>query len=268
MAFHFFSPPPQAAGPLRAGPVAVIAWPLRLVLRAWLLVLLAWLGVLSLAWNAVAPLLRLVLPARWGRVVGRAGISGVYRVYWACARWSGLMRMDAQSLDVLRHEPGGLVIVANHPSMLDAMMIAARLPRSVCVMKASLMRNPFLAAGARLAGYVVNEDTRPMVRAAVECLREDAQLIIFPEGTRSLGPRRMHGFTRVVSVMARQANVPIQAVVIETDSPYLSKGWPLWRLPPLPIVFRARLGERFEPSADHDALTERMEAYFRRELGQ
>ena len=61
--------------------------------------------------------------------------------------------------------------------------------------------------------------------------------------------------------------MPIQTVVIETDSPYLGKGWPLWKLPPIPIVFRARLGERFAPGQDPDELSARMEQYFHRELG-
>jgi hypothetical protein len=55
--------------------------------------------------------------------------------------------------------------------------------------------------------------------------------------------------------------VPIQTVPIETDSPYAGKGWPLWCLPPLPVVFRVRLGERFapEPGTDHEALRQRLE---------
>jgi hypothetical protein len=58
--------------------------------------------------------------------------------------------------------------------------------------------------------------------------------------------------------------LPIQTVVIETDSPYLGKGWPLWKLPPVPVVFRARLGERFEPGTMPEQLSARMEEYFRR----
>lgn len=242
------------------------AGPLRLLLGAWLLVLLAWLGVISLAWNLVAFVLKFVLRGRLARRVGCAGIAYGYRFYWACARASGLMRLEAESLDALRDVPGGLVIAANHPSLLDALMIVARLPRSACIMKGSLMRNPFLGAGAGLAGYVPNESTRTMVRTSVERLHEGCQLVVFPEGTRSPSPRRLHPFSRSIPLIAQRARVPIQTVVIETDSPYLAKGWPLWKLPPIPIVFRARLGERFEPSADAEQLASALEAYFRQEL--
>jgi 1-acyl-sn-glycerol-3-phosphate acyltransferase len=242
------------------------AWPVRVLLTAWLLVLLAWLGVISLTWNSIAFLLKFVLRGGTARRVGRAGIAYGYRFYWACARASGLMRLEAESLDVLRDAPGGLIIAANHPSLLDALMIIARLPRSACIMKGALMRNPFLGAGAGLAGYVVNDSTRTMIRTSGERLDEGCQLVVFPEGTRSPAPGQIHCFSRSIALIAQRARVPIQAVVIETDSPYLGKGWPLWKLPPVPILFRARLGERFEPGDDPEQLSARMEEYFRREL--
>jgi 1-acyl-sn-glycerol-3-phosphate acyltransferase len=124
------------------------------------------LGVFSLTWNLVAPLLGLVLPrARAGRI-GRAGVSFVYRACWASAERLGLMEIDSSALDALRDEPGGLIVAANHPSMLDALIVVARLPRGVCVMKAELLRNVFLGGGARLAQYIRNDVGRGMVRDA------------------------------------------------------------------------------------------------------
>ena len=246
-------------------PEARPMWPVRMLLTGWLFVLLAWLGILSIPWNAAAVVLRLFDGPRMRRV-GQTVISRVYCFYWQCARWSGLMRLEAESLDVLRNVPGGMIVAANHPSMLDALMIVARLPRSVCVMKGALRRNPFLGPGASLAGYIANDQIRTMIRDSVERLGEGCQLVVFPEGTRSPSPRQIHPFSRSIALIAQRAQVPVQAVVIETDSPYLSKGWPLWKLPPLPIVFRARLGERFEPSADPEELSARMEEYFRGEL--
>ena len=247
-------------------PEARWTWPLRLLQWAWLMVLVTWLGVLSLGWNLIALVLKPFLRGDTARRVGRAGVAYGYRFYWACARASGLMRLEAESLDALREVSGGLVIAANHPSLLDALMIVARLPRSGCIMKGSLVRNPFLRAGASLAGYVPNDSARTMVRLAVEQLQEGCQLVAFPEGTRSPSPRQIHPFSRSIALIAQRAQVPIQTVVIETDSPYLAKGWPLWKLPPVPIVFSARLGPRFEPDADPEELSARMEDYFRQEL--
>ena len=72
----------------------------------------------------------------------------------------------------------------------------------------------------------------------------------------------LNPFRPGVTMIAKLAGAPIQTVFIDTDSPYLGKGWPLWRLPPLPIVFSVRLGRRFAPAADSAALLQEIEAYF------
>ena len=234
-------------------------------LRVAFALALAHLGASSLAWNAVAPLLRWVLPRAAGARLGREGISSIYRRFWGTAHRFGLMTVDAGALDVLRDEPGGLIIAANHPTMLDAMVIVGRLPRGVCVMKAELLRNPFLGAASRLARYIANDDGPAMIRQAVRTLREGAPLVLFPEGTRTVR-WPVNAFLPSIALIARMADVPIQTVILETDSPYLTKGWPLLRPPPRPFHVRARLGERFAPDPDHHALLQRLERSFVREL--
>ena len=107
--------------------------------------------------------------------------------------------------------------------MLDALLVVARLPRGVCVMKAELMRNIFLGGGARLARYIRNDVGRGMVRDAVASLREGGQLVLFPEGTRTVGAP-INPFKPGITLIAQLAQVPIQTVIIETDSPYLAQG--------------------------------------------
>lgn len=229
---------------------------------AWLALqsMLLLLGLISVVWNLVALLLYPLLSPATGRRLGRAAIAGGYGWYWRFAAFTGMLRLQASALDVLRDEPG-LVVVANHPSMLDALMLVARLPRSACVMKSSLMRNPLLGPGARLARYIRNDSPRSLIRLAVEDLRQGGQLVLFPEGTRTTRPP-INAFRPGFTLIAKLAGAPIQTVFIDTRSPYLGKGWPLWRLPPLPIVFEVRLGRRFEPVPDHAAQLAEIEAYF------
>lgn len=240
----------------------VLAVPLALALYALLLLL----GSISLAWNLLAIPLYAVLPAAVGRHLGRAVIAWAYRLFWGFASAVGMMRIDADCLDTLRDERG-LIFVANHPTMLDALLLVSRLPRSACIMKAELMHNVFLGAGARLARYIRNDSARTMVRLAVEDLRAGGQLVIFPEGTRTVSPP-LNTFRPGVTLIAKLADAPIQTVFIDTDSPYLGKGWPLWRVPPLPIVFRLRLGARFAPHPDSGALLREIEQYFRHSMEQ
>jgi 1-acyl-sn-glycerol-3-phosphate acyltransferase len=230
---------------------------LAIPLYAMLLIL----ALMSLGWNLLAMLLHPVLPAAYGRHLGRQMIARGYRLFWSAASAAGMMRIDASCLDALRHERG-VIFVANHPTMLDALLLVARLPHSACIMKADLMRNVFLGAGARLARYIRNDSARTMVRLAVQDLKDGGQLVIFPEGTRTVDPPVNH-FRPGVTLIAKLAHAPIQTVFIDTDSPYLGKNWPIWRVPPLPMVFRLRLGKRFMPGQNSDAVLRELEQYYR-----
>jgi len=249
---------------MRTERLVVRSWPQPL---AWLVLqlLLVCLGVMSVVWNLVALVLYPLLPRATGLRIGRAGISRGYRMFWAVARASGLLHMDADALKPLAQERG-LVIVANHPSLLDALMLVAVLPRSACVMKGSLMSNPLLGPGARLARYIRNNSPHQLMHLAIGDLKAGGQLVMFPEGTRTTRAP-LNPFQGGFALIARRAGVPVQTVFIDTDSPYLGKGWPLWKLPPVPIVFSVRPGRRFESGPNVGAMVQEIERYMASSVG-
>lgn len=227
-------------------------------------VCLAIFGVSCLAWSLPASLLCRVLPRRWGEPLGQRAIMAGFRWSLGVMRLTGVLRADLSALDRLRQEDG-LVIAPNHPTMLDAVLLISRLPRVVCITKASLWDNPFLGGGIRLAAYIRNDAPLPMIRRAAAAVQGGRQLMIFPEGSRT-EQAVVDDFHRSFAVIARATRAPVQTVLIEADSLYLRKGWPLLRRPDLPLVFRIRLGERFDPAGDPDIFVERLQAYFRAEL--
>jgi 1-acyl-sn-glycerol-3-phosphate acyltransferase len=149
--------------------------------------------------------------------------------------------------------------------LFDALLILTRHPNLVCVMKAQLMKNVFLGAGSRLARYVGNDSSRQMIKESVAHLHAGAVLLLFPEGTRTTRAP-INRLVGSVGLIAKYANVSVQTLLIETDSPFLSKGWPLFKRPRLPITYRVRLGERFDPPSDVAAFTEKLDQYYRQAL--
>lgn len=227
---------------------------------------LAWLGLLCLTWTPIALLIFPLLSERRGRSLGRYVIMAVFRLYLASLGASRRFSFDLDALDVLRDAPP-LILAPNHPSLLDAVMVISRLPNVACVMKSELMNNIFLGAGARLARYIRNEPVRRMVQLATQDFAYGSHLLLFPEGTRTTADP-INPLKGSIGLIAHKAQVPVQTILIETDSRYLSKGWSLFRKPPMPIHYRVRLGRRFDPPQHTQRFMAELEHYFAHELVQ
>jgi 1-acyl-sn-glycerol-3-phosphate acyltransferase len=224
------------------------------------------LALLCLCWLPFALVLKPLLPRRWGQPIGRRAIMSGFRLYLGFLGLFCACRFDLAEIDRLRDE-GPLILVANHPSLLDAVLIVSRLPNAVCVMKAELMDNILFGAAARFARYIRNDAPLDMILDAREELRRGAQLVIFPEGTRTRD-FPVNPCQPTAGLIARSSGVPVQVLLIEFTSPYLGKDWPLFRRPELPLGCRIRRGERLPPPKDVAAFTVELERHFRRELGE
>jgi 1-acyl-sn-glycerol-3-phosphate acyltransferase len=226
-----------------------------------------WLGVLCTVWTPFALLIYPLLPARHARALGRFVTMVGFRIYLGSLSLSRRFSFDMTALDALRGEPP-LIIAPNHPCLLDALIVISRLPNVACVLKSELMSNVFLGAGARLARYIRNDPVREMVLTAAQDFECGSHLLLFPEGTRTTS-NPVNPLKASIGVIARHAQVPVQTVLIETDSMYLSKGWPLFRKPPMPLHYRVRLGRRFDPpqiSQNSQDFMVELEHYFAHEL--
>jgi 1-acyl-sn-glycerol-3-phosphate acyltransferase len=222
-------------------------------------------GLMCLIWSGAAGLLCHLLSEERGRVVGRRVTSYGFRCYLWLLALTRVFRFDLRALDALR-DAGPLIIAPNHPGLLDAVMVLSRLPDVACVMKADLINNRIYGASARLAGYIRNDDFIGGVTQAVENLRAGGQLLLFPEGTRTTR-RPINPLKGGAPLVSKRSGVPIQTVLIETTSPFLSKGWPLHRIPPMPVCYRVRLGRRFMAKDNLRETIAELEAYLASELG-
>jgi 1-acyl-sn-glycerol-3-phosphate acyltransferase len=161
----------------------------------------------------------------------------------------------------------GLVLVANHPGLMDITYLLARVPEAVCIFKPAIRHNPVLGAAARAAGYLANDGGIDLIRAASAKVAAGHTLVIFPEGTRTrdglLNPLKP-GF----ALIAQRARKPVQTVCITCDSNLLIKNRAWWKLPRLPAHVTLTLGKCFRPPETRMAaatVTE-VETWFRRTL--
>jgi 1-acyl-sn-glycerol-3-phosphate acyltransferase len=225
---------------------------------------LACFALVGVAWTLISSVLYVLLPRETGRRIGRRTIGALFRSYLAVLQAAGVMRLDLSALDALREERS-IIVAPNHPTLIDAMLVISRLPDIACIMKAEIRDSPILGGGARLARYIRNDSPSNMVRCAADELRQGQALLVFPEGTRT-HTAPLNAFKGGFALIAKQAGAPVQTVFVETNSPFLGKGWPILKKPAMPLVYRVRLGRRFHVTGSVRTFVEALERYFRREL--
>jgi len=222
---------------------------------------LAVFGMMGFVFTIVGAVLYPLLPRRFGARVGRRIMTFICKSYIGLIKSSGIVKCDLSALDALSGDES-IIIAPNHPSLIDVILVGSRLSNMVCIMKADIQDNILFGGGARLAGYIRNDSTGNMVRTSVAELKQGCQLLIFPEGTRTVR-QPVNGFKSAFALIARKTGVPVQAVFIESNTPFLGKGWKLSAKPQFPLVYRVKLGKRFEVNDDTKLFVDDLEKYFR-----
>lgn len=221
---------------------------------------LSFLGLICITGLPLA-LILLFFPKNWRIPASRKLIAFGFTIYLWFLRVFCSVRIDCSELDSLKGQ-SGLIIVANHPSLLDAVILLSKLPNASCVMKASLRNNPLFASMARLSGYISNEDPMKLVKQSCAELDNGGNLVIFPEGTRS-NTLQVNRFGQVAALISSRADAPVQTLFIEFSSSYLGKSGPLFQKPTLPLRIKVSLGTQFAPILGVSEQTERLESYYR-----
>lgn len=151
---------------------------------------------------------------------------------------TGVAVAQTENIERLRSARGALII-ANHPTLLDVVMILAQMDRCQCVVKHELFRNPFMAGVVRAAGFIRNnDDPENLISQARDHLATGACILIFPEGTRTPSRRKLGQLQRGVANIAIETQVDLIPVVVHCNHDTLKKGVPWYRIPPSKIRFR------------------------------
>jgi 1-acyl-sn-glycerol-3-phosphate acyltransferase len=156
-----------------------------------------------------------------------------FRLMHDLLRWSALL--DFNSRELAGELPAGaVVLVANHPGLLDVTALLGALPDVTTAVKPALYRRrwwrPLLDGARFFEGAADALDTAHVVAAAGERIREGFRVLIFPEGTRSPAAG-LHPFGRTAFEVACRADVPVVPLLIEYTPVWLGKSQPVFALP-------------------------------------
>lgn len=232
-------------------------------------------GLGSLLLGAVAfPILRLLVRDRARRLsVARRIIGRTFRCFVGMMQATGVITLDVIGAE--RLGGGGRLILANHPTLIDIVLLLSFMDRGDCVVKASLGRNPVTRGTVRGAGFVFNDGGgEDLLADCLRSVRAGNNLVIFPEGTRTARGEPMR-LQRGAARVAVHGELDITPVRIHCTPATLAKGDRWWRVPRRRAHFRIEVGELIAVSPFIDGaptpalaarrLTNHLTDYFSRE---
>jgi len=167
-------------------------------------------------------------------------IHWFFRSLVTVLQWGGVMSLDVSGYAALRSKKPGIV-VANHPTYLDVMVLLALIPSACCVVKHVHWRNPCFWGIVRAAEYVSNADPIALVNESVERIANGYTMIIFPEGSRSPQDNDLHPFSRGFAHIALKSMVPVLPVLIQCDPPAFTKRMRWYNIPAEPFCMRIKV---------------------------
>lgn len=232
-------------------------------------------GVSGLALRVVVfPSLNLFVWQRQKRVVlARAVIRIALCGFVWLMQTLGVLRYEIVGRERLRRS--GLLILANHPTLIDTVFLMAFIRHADCIVKGKLWNNPFTRGPVQAAGYINNDAGVDLVNDCIASLRNGNNLIIFPEGTRTSRDGTIL-LKRGAANIAVRGSFDVTPVVIRCEPPTLGKGEKWWRVPLRRARFRIEVRDDIDINrfiADGTAepiaarrLTDYLQRYFTEEV--
>lgn len=124
------------------------------------------------------------------------------------------------TIDKISSAKPSQIIIANHPSLLDVVLLLANIARINCVVKASLSKNIFLFGAIKASGYILNTANEELLQKSIDALKSGESLLIFPEGTRTKDKISFH---KAASYIAIHGAKSLSAIFIKMHPKSLQK---------------------------------------------
>ena len=230
--------------------LARLDWAWRLVMTGFCFALFGIGGLLlSVVWFNL--LLLLVWDPVRRRRLARRSIAASFRAFLTVAKTLGVLDYRIEGSDVLRQEKGCLV-VANHPTLIDYVLLASVMPETDCLVKSALLKNPFVSGVIRAADYLINSQADALLPACQQRLDQGDTILIFPEGTRTRPGEKMT-LQRGAANIAVRCGSDLRVGTIHCSEHLLDKQSKWYDVPPAKPLFTVEVRERIAIDPFNDA---------------
>jgi 1-acyl-sn-glycerol-3-phosphate acyltransferase len=154
------------------------------VMVKWLSFFLFGLATLILVIIVFPPMRLFIHPRERFKKYGRCFVSSSMRGFVSIMHLMGIVNLETDNRENFRRL-ASKIVVANHPSLLDVVMLLSLIPNADCIVNTDLNRN-FIVKGIIRQLYILNSlNLESIYQACDETLKQGNCLIVFPEGTRT-----------------------------------------------------------------------------------
>ncbi len=165
----------------------------------------------------------------WKIYLSRSFVRLMFKFFIGFMAFMGVLTYEIHGKEKLRRK--GLLVIANHPTLIDVVFLISLANRPNCVVKNGVWKNPFMYFVVKASGFIQNgNNSDELVEKCVETLNNGDGLIIFPEGTRTNQAKQMH-LKRGVAHIALQAKKSFTPVIIRCNPITLTKSHRWYHIP-------------------------------------
>lgn len=144
-----------------------------------------------------------------------------FNAFCQIMKFTGAIDYRIDGAELLR-EDRNCIIVANHPSLIDYVLIASQLPQCDCLVKAAIWENPFMKRIVKAAGYIPNQAPDDLLERCEERFSRGNVLLVFPEGTRTT-PGIEPSLQRGAAQIATRTQTDLRVIHITVSPTFLTK---------------------------------------------
>lgn len=172
-------------------------------------------------------------------------ISTLFKFFVMMMQSFGLITYKFNDIDKIIKSRGAL-IVSNHPTLIDIVVVVSRLRHCQLIVKQSLFRNFFIKRVLQNAGYIENRPSMETIEQIGKKIKQGHNFVIFPEGTRST-PGKPLNLQRGAANISIRIGAPIVLVHINSSQSALGKGDKWYKVPKKKVQYSIKVGARVDP---------------------
>lgn len=136
----------------------------------------------------------------------------------------------------------GSVIVANHPSYIDIVLLIGSIPNTLCIVKKEIKNNPVMSNIVKSTYLINDEENDTLQNESQEALNAGYNIVIFPTGTRTIEGEPMNLHSGAASI-AMFAGAPIVPIHISCDYRFLAKHQKIYDAGEKPVNYCIKINE-------------------------